>query len=810
MMNTNRNKLATYAGAAVITGATLGAGVYLARSGRLNVSGRYPFVTFAAESRAKAKELSKQRDPPELGAPQSGLEVDPSEYPWVRRDDSVVDDIHGVQVADPYRWLEDPDNPECAAFVQAQNTLMDTIAAKCGTNEAIYKTLREALDYPKYGCPFREGDQYFYFHNSGLQNQHVLYMQKSLGGESKVLLDPNMWSEDGTVSLSGKSFSEDGKWMAYSRSSGGSDWQSIKILKVDWDVPSPKEEDDEPNLPEELKFVRYSGINWTKDNKGFFYCRFPEPKSTTELGTETDAARNQQLCYHVLETPQSEDKVVFAMPEDPSWLFDAEVSDDGRYLMLFMSPGCAPSNKVYYVDLEQIPTTNGTLDFSKFDFYKGDAKLPVVKLVDTLEGYFEYVSNDGKEFTFHSNLNAPRYKLIRTSLDKPGKPSTWKEIIPQHPKDVLDWVAPVKGDNLVVCYTRDCCNVVELRSLRSGELKAPVKVEGYGSIRSFFGRRTFSDVFFMYESFARPSTTYRLDVESNEVSVYRKTEIKGVNTDDFETKQLFVPSSDGTMVPMFVTHKKGLKLDGKNPTLLYSYGGFNHSLVPYFSPSTLCFMSGYDAVYVSGNIRGGGEYGVEWRDGGAKGNIQNTFDDFIACAENLIKLGYTSPERLAIQGGSHGGMMVAACALQRPDLFGCVLGEVGVMDLTRFHKFTVGSAWTPYYGNPDDPKEFPSLYRASPLHNIQVPLGGSKQLPAMLLTTADHDDRVCPLHTLKFLATLQYIFSTQPTSQKNPLCSRIDTQAGHGAGMPTEKVIKKKAECYAFIAAALGAKWVLD
>lgn len=439
-------------------------------------------------------------------------------------------------------------------------------------------------------------------------------------------------------------------------------------------------------------------------------------------------------------------------------------------------------------------------------------KLPIVKLIDTIEGSFEYVSNEGSIFTFHTNYLAPRYKVVRTDFRSPGSPKTWKELIPQHEKDVLEWAAAVKGDNMVLCYLKDCANVLELRSLETGRLKTPITLPGIGSIGSFTGKRKLSQFFFSFSSFTEASAIYQFDVTSPglDAKLFKRAEISGLNPDDFVTKQVFVTSKDGTQVPMFVTHKKGIQMDGQNPTLLYGYGGFNISLLPSFSVSRLCFMHAYNAVYASANLRGGGEYGISWRNAGSTKNKQNVFDDFQACAEYLISEKYTASAKLAIRGGSNGGLLVAACANQRPDLFGCVVSQVGVLDMLRFHKFTIGSAWIPDYGDPDKTDDFEFLLPYSPVHNVQVPADGTQQYPAMLLTTGDHDDRVSPSHTLKMLATLQHVFSSDKSShQKNALVARIEEQVGHGAGRPTEKIIDEETDIAAFMAAALQAKWAL-
>ncbi|CAD7696132.1 unnamed protein product [Ostreobium quekettii] len=543
--------------------------------------------------------------------------------------------------------------------------------------------------------------------------------------------------------------------------------------------------------------------------------RYPEPEhqGKLDLGQETEGSRNQMLAYHAIGTPQSDDSIVYAMPDQPLWMLSSEVTEDGKYLLIYPSLGTHPGNKVYYTDLDVLPRgPKGAIDFSDYDFHRGTKKLPIVKLVDTIDGSFDYITNTGTVFTFHTNYQAPRYRVVRTDFKSPGHPKSWQNVIPEHGKDVLEWAAAVKGDNMVVCYLKDCSNILELRSIETGAVKMPVKLPGIGSISSFSGDRKLTQVFFSFNSFIEASSIYHFDVNTSkvEVKLFRRPFISGYEPNDFVTKQVMVTSKDGTEVPCFMTHKKGLKMDGNNPTLLYGYGGFNVSILPTFSVSRLCFMLAYNGVSAVANLRGGGEYGIAWRDAGSRENKQNVFDDFQACAEYLIAEKYTCPAKLAIRGGSNGGLLVAACANQRPDLYGCVLAQVGVMDMLRFHLFTIGSAWIPDFGDPNNPRHFEYLFAYSPLHNVQIPQGGTQQYPSMLLTTGDHDDRVSPLHTHKLLATLQYVLAADASSaQRNPLLARIEVKVGHGAGMATDKVIEEETDIVGFMAAALQAKWAL-
>lgn len=747
--------------------------------------------------------------PASKGAPQSGLTLLPSEYPEVFRDPSVVEELHGTQVADSYRWLEDPDSTETQAFVEAQNKLTNKVLEQCTTRDQ-FKSLFTALyDYPKYGTPFKRGDRYYYYYNSGLQQQYVLYGQDSLKAEPVVLLDPNTLSEDGTVALKDAVFSDDGKLVAYQLSSGGSDWSTIKVLSVGADGAAVPHED-------LLEHVKFSSIAWTHDNKGFFYNRYLAPKSSPDsLGTETDTNQNQLLCYHVLGTPQADDATVLADPEHPLWMFGAEVTDDGRYMLVAPSEGCQPQNRLFYLDLQLVPKrADGALDFSSFDFFKGSSPLPLVKLVDNFEASWDYVANEGSSFSFKTNLDAARYRVVRVDITCPGPPSSWADVIPQHPKHLLQSAVALKGDALVVRHLADVKAALALHKLSSGERVQEFELPGIGSIGGFSGDRKSSEFFFSFTSFVEPGATYRVDLAaaSPGPELFRATQLKVPhNPADYEVKQVFVTSKDGVQVPMFITHRKGLQLDGSNPTLLYGYGGFNISLEPGFSASRLAWLAGYNGVYVQANLRGGGEYGVDWRNAGSKANKQNVFNDFQACAEYLQQQGYCTPAKLAIQGGSNGGLLVAACINQRPDLFCCGIAQVGVMDMLRFHKFTIGHAWITDYGSPDEAEEFAFIAPYSPLHNVAVPAGGSRQYPAMILATGDHDDRVVPLHSLKLIAELQHQLAAaapDASQQRNPLLIRVEVRAGHGAGKPTAKIIAETSDLLGFAAQCVGASWV--
>ncbi|GFR49589.1 hypothetical protein Agub_g11655, partial [Astrephomene gubernaculifera] len=819
-----------------VAGLTLGAAaMYVARPKLLPAARLYCKSLSSWIFSKRARPI--MRPPAALGAPQTGLSVDPSRYPTVRRGE-VVETLHGVRVADPYRWLEEPDAEETRAFVDSQNALTSEVLRQCDTREQFKQLFTALYDYPKFGVPFKAGSRYYYYHNSGLQQQYVIYSTSSPDSPKppQLFFDPNALSADGTTALSNMSWSEDGGLAAYSLSSGGSDWNCIQVLRVDQTGAQPP-----APLDDKLELVKFSCMEWTHDNRGFFYNRYPDPASRpSSLGTETDISTHQQLCYHVVGTPQSSDPVIWAMPDHPTWNSGAGVTEDGRYLLLYVTEGCQPANRLYVADMAALGRReDGGVDWGTYDFFKGSRRLPLVPLVDDFRGSFSVVANEGPTFYVKTNLGAPRYRIVRIDdVMNPGPPESWPDHIPQHDKDVLKGALALQGDALVLHYMRDVASVMQLRSLTRGSLLRELPLPGVGSVGSMSGDRKGSELFFSFTSFVEPGAIYRLDTAPGcppEPALFRRTQLSVPHDPaEFVTKQVFVPSRDGTRIPLFIVHRAGLTLSGSSPTLLYGYGGFNIALTPGFSASRLAFMRGYNGVFAQANLRGGGEYGTEWRDAGSKHNKQNVFDDFQACAEYLISCGYCSPSTLTIQGGSNGGLLVAACANQRPDLFACVLGQVGVMDMLRFHRFTIGHAWTTDYGNPDDPDDFAAILPYSPLHNVRLPAGGSRQYPAFMLATGDHDDRVVPLHSLKLAATLQHQLAGEGARQqlqqqegqgqqqqqdggssggedgppqRNPLLLRVEVKAGHGAGKPTDKIIAETADLFAFAAKCMRASW---
>ncbi|XP_021756518.1 prolyl endopeptidase-like [Chenopodium quinoa] len=721
----------------------------------------------------------------------------PLHYPLSRRDDSVVEDYFGVKIADPYRWLEDPDSEETKEFVENQVKLTDSVLKECETRDKLKEKMTELFDYPRFYPPFKRCDKFFYFHNSGLQPQSVLYVQDSLDGKPEVLLDPNQLSDDGTVALNTYSVSEDAKYFAYGLSASGSDWVTIKVMKIE----------DKRVEPDTLSWVKFSGITWTHDNKGFFYSRYPPPNEgkTSDAGTETNSNLNQELYYHVLGTDQSEDILCWRDPENPKHSFGAEVTDDGKYLLLYTSESCEVVNKVYYLDLTTLP--NGIEGFRG-----GKELLPFTKLIDTFDAAYDAVANDDTAFIFRTNKDAPRYKLVRVDLKAPG---IWTDVIPQSEKDVLESAYAVNGNHLLVCYLNDVKHVLEVRDLETGSLLHHLPLD-IGSVDDISARRKDSVVFFRFTSFLSPGIIYQCDLKSDvpELKIFREIVVPKFDRDEFQVDQVFVTSKDGTKIPMFIVSRKGIVLDGSHPCLLYGYGGFNISITPSFGVSRIVLLKNLGAIFCIANIRGGGEYGEEWHKAGSLAKKQNCFDDFISAAEFLVSNGYTQPKKLCIEGGSNGGLLVGACINQRPDIFGCALAHVGVMDMLRFHKFTIGHAWTSDYGCSDKEEEFHWLIKYSPLHNVRRPWEQSSdrtaQYPSTMLLTADHDDRVVPLHSLKLLATMQHVLCTSldDSPQKNPIIGRIECKAGHGAGRPTQKMIDEAADRYGFMAKMVNASWI--
>ncbi|MFS2137001.1 prolyl oligopeptidase family serine peptidase [Duganella sp. Dugasp56] len=677
-------------------------------------------------------------------------------YPITRTVDQQ-DNYHGTTIADPYRWLEDANSDETHAWVEAQNKLTQGYLSQIPGRDAIKSRLTKLWNFERFSVPFKEGGRYFYSRNDGLQNQSVLYTMKTLADVPRMLLDPNTLAADGTVALAGLAVSPNGRYLAYSTAASGSDWNEIRVRDID----SGKDTDDI------IKWVKFSSTAWLHDGSGFFYSRYDEPKEATKLA---DVNYFQKLYFHKVGTPQSADTLVYDRPDHKDWGFGAEVSEDGKYLVITASQGTENKNRVYYKELS-----------------RKDAK--VVPLLEDFDAAYNFIGNDGSVFWFRTERNAPRGRIVSIDTRKPGV-LNWKQIVPESGNTMVS--ASIVNNQLLVDYLSDAHSLVKVFDLKGKPLH-DIELPGLGSAGGFNGKRADTETFYSYTSFTTPSTIYRYDLKANKSSVYRQPKVD-FDPALFETRQEFFTSRDGTKVPMFIVSKKGLKLDGSNPTYLYGYGGFNISLTPSFSVANLAWLE-MGGVYVMANLRGGGEYGESWHAAGTKLQKQNVFDDFIGAAEWLIEHKVTSPAKLSIGGGSNGGLLVGAAMTQRPELFAAAIPQVGVMDMLRFHKFTIGWAWTSDYGSSDNADEFKALVKYSPLHNLKK----GTCYPATMITTADHDDRVVPAHSFKFAATAQ----ADQAPGGAPILIRIDSKAGHGAGKPTTKQIEEVADRWGFLSRAL-------
>jgi prolyl oligopeptidase len=727
-------------------------------------------------------------------------------YPLARRGE-CVDDYFGTKVADPYRWLEDDirGSAEVARWVAAENKLTASYLDAIPQRQAIRGRLTELWNFAQYSPPSKHGGKYYYAKHDGVQNHPIVYVADALDGPPRVLLDPNTWSKDGTVALTGMSFSEDGKYLAYARSEAGSDWSTWRVMDLSGGEgdrhifgpgrqPKAGRAENEPvprakTLSDELRWIKFSTVAWTKDDKGFFYTRYEQPAR----GTEYQASNlNNRLCYHRLGTPQAADVLVYWRPEHPEWLYGAEVTEDGRWLVISINPGKGHNNRVLVRDLSE------------------PYAMPVA-LVGNFEHRYDFVGNDGRTFFFLTDQGAPRGRLVAVDLDAAARRASassrpqktdesegassdpdLRDIIPQS-EATLARVSFV-GNRFIACYLKDVVSQVKVFSI-DGKPLGEIAMPGVGAAAGFGGKRTDNETFYGFSSITTPPSVYRYDLSAGSSRLWRRAEVK-FNPQDYETKQVFYHSKDGTRIPMFIAHKKGITLNGDNPTLLYGYGGFNISLLPAFSVGRIAWME-MGGVYAQPNLRGGGEYGEAWHAAGTKLDKQNVFDDFIAAAEWLIREKYTRPKRLAIEGGSNGGLLVGAVMTQRPELFAACLPAVGVMDMLRFHKFTEGRTWVDDYGSSDNPRQFKALLAYSPYHNIRP----GTCYPATLVSTADTDDRVIPGHSFKFTAALQ---AAQGCNA--PVLILVSTRAGHGGGKPQAKRIAEIADHWAFLVKALGMK----
>lgn len=693
-------------------------------------------------------------------APLAAQQTQRLSYPQARKVDQV-DDYGGTKVADPYRWLEDTQSPETRSWITAENALTEQYISAIPERARIHQRLTELWNFPRWSTPDRRGNRYFYYRNSGLQNQSVLYVAPSPTAQPRVLLDPNTLRADGTEALAGTEITDDGRLVAYSVSSGGSDWREVRVRDVD----------SGRDLADTLRWIKFSGTSWTKDGKGFFYARYQEPAGNAL----TAAVHDQKVYYHRLGTPQSADALVYQRPDEPDFIYGTDVTEDGRYLVLGVSKGTDRRNRVYVMDLgdPQHPRVQGE----------------VRRVLDAFDAGYNVVGNDGPVFYLLTDNAAPRGRLVAIDLRDPA-PERWRTIVPQG-SDVISSVRRV-GGKFAVLEMHDVAS--RLRMVNTdGSAAGEVRLPGLGTAGSLSGHDADHELFYAFTSFLSPSTVYRYDLATGTTAPVWPVR-NGFDASRYVTEQVFYTSRDGTRVPMFITHRRDLVMDGNNPTLLYAYGGFNAATLAAYSTTVAVWLE-MGGVYASANIRGGNEYGEEWHRAGMLANKQNVFDDFIGAAEYLVAQKYTSPRRLAIQGASNGGLLIGAVLNQRPELFGAALPAVGVMDMLRFNKFTIGWAWTSDYGSPQDTAMFRTIYAYSPLHNIRP----GTRYPATLITTGDHDDRVVPGHSFKYAATLQ-----AAQAGDAPILIRIETRAGHGGGKPTSMQIDEAADRLAFLVRSLG------
>ena len=677
-------------------------------------------------------------------------------YPAAKKSD-VVDDYHGTKIADPYRWLEDTDSPETAQWVAEENRITREYFAAIPQRARYKDRLMTLFNYERFTGLEKAGSHYLVMRNDGLQNQDVLYVADSLHGTERVLLDPNTLRADGTAALSGVEPSKDGKLLAYGLADAGSDWVQWHVR----DIATGKD------LPDAIRWSKFSGAEWTPDQRGFYYQRFAEPKPGEALRGENAFAK---LYLHRLGEPQSADKLVYERPDQKQWMFSPRVTDDGHYLLIVVEATDFGKNLLFYQDLR-------------------DPAAKTVELIRDLDALYMPLGNQGSVVYFQTTDHAPKGRIIAIDLARPQR-ENWREIVPQQ-KEPIDAARMIK-DRVVLSYLKDASSAVKMFGL-DGRLVKDIALPGVGQAMFLPGRPSDSEMFFRFASYTSPATTYRLDPATAATTVARQSKLS-FDTSQFETEQVFYTSKDGTRIPMALVHRKGLKRDGQTPTMLYGYGGFNSSVLPAFSPSIIAWME-LGGLYAVPNIRGGAEYGDEWHEAGKRAKKQNVFDDFISAAEWLIANKYTSTPKLAIFGGSNGGLLVGAVLNQRPDLFGAAMPAVGVMDMLRFQKFTIGAAWVDEYGSSDIAGQFNVLRAYSPLHNIKP----GTQYPAVLITTSDHDDRVVPGHSFKYAATLQ-----AAQAGDRPVVIRIETRAGHGAGKPVTKTIDEWADRLAFLTKELG------
>ncbi len=664
----------------------------------------------------------------------------------------VVDDYHGREIADPYRWLEDTESEQTAAWIAAQNEVTDACLQAIPERPAIRERIERLWNYARFGLPERHDSTYLYWYNDGLQNQNVLYKADSLDAQRQVLIDPNKLSDDGTVALAGYQATDDGKLLAYGLADGGSDWRTWRVR----DIASGKDLDDV------VRWVKFSGVAWMPDGSGFYYGRYDAPKEGEEL---TGTNENQKLFFHKLGEDQTADTLVYQRPDEPKWGFSPRVTDDGRYLIIENWKGSEPQSQVFIKDLRR-------------------PESEIIALITGFDAEYQWVASVQDTLYFLTDHQAPKRRVIAVQADQPNR-EDWREVIGET-DDVLESVS-LFGETFYASWLKDARAKVTRHGI-NGRMIDEMQLPGVGTVEGFGGRQDAEETFFSFTNYITPASIYRVDLKTGEVSLWRRPEVS-LDVNEFITEQLFCESRDGTKVSIIVTRKKNTDLDGSNRTLLYGYGGFNISITPSFSPGTAAWVDS-GGVFAVANLRGGGEYGREWHQDGMRLKKQNVFDDCIAAAEYLVEAGYTTPSRLALQGRSNGGLLVGAVMTQRPDLFGACLPAVGVMDMLRYHKFTIGWAWVTEFGSSDEADQIENLLSYSPLHNLEP----GTCYPATLITTADRDDRVVPGHSFKFAAALQAAQGCD-----HPTLIRIETRAGHGAGTPTSKKIDEYADLWAFL-----------
>ncbi len=667
-----------------------------------------------------------------------------------------TDKYHGKTIGDPFRWLEDVESADTRDWIKRQNEVTFDYLKASTKREVIKQRLTEIWNYERFGFPAKHGDHYLYLHNDGLQNQSVLYLSNSLDGERSALIDPNSLTKDGTVALTGDVPSENGKLLAYGLAKAGSDWNTWRVREI----ASGKD------LEDKIEWVKFSSVSWTADNAGFFYSRYDKPSTEKEF---TGVNYFQKLYYHKLGTSQEFDQLIYHRPDEKEWGFGGTVTQDNKYLIISVWRGTEKRNQIFY---------------SKLDGKTADGANNVVELLNGFESDYQFIGNDGPLFYFKTDNAAPKRRIIAIDVDNPSQ-DNWKEIVPES-EETIESVS-LFGDRFFVTYIKDATSDVR-QYTTLGKRLSDVKIPSLGTVAGFGGKRAATETFYSFTNYVTPPTVFRIDLSNDEVTTWRRPKLS-FDAAEFVTERIFYKSKDGTKVPMIISHRKGLERNGKLPTLLYAYGGFNISITPNFSPANLAWME-MGGVFAVPNLRGGGEYGREWHEQGMLHKKQNVFDDFIAAAEYMIENKYTNASKLAIQGRSNGGLLVGATMVQRPELFAVALPGVGVLDMLRFHKFTIGWAWVNEYGCSEDPEQFKTLLAYSPLHNV-VP---GRRYPATLITTSDHDDRVVPGHSFKFAARLQ-----ASQSGTKPTLIRIETSAGHGAGTPVSKLVDTAADTWAFV-----------